>query len=346
MSFQFLQIDRLAWLWLVAAAAVVMALGIIWRRRRLRRLMEAGLAARLAAAPSLPREALRALLLALGLAAIVAALMDPRWGFTFQEVRRRGTDIVFAIDCSRSMLGEDVSPNRLQRAGEHVLETLDRLGGERVALVAFAGVGAVKCPLTLNYAAMRHAIEALAPMEGQRGGSMLAAALDVGADAFVDDGPQSKVLIVLTDGDDQESAPEDLVSELKERGVTLVVVGLGDSSEGARVPILVGGQKRYLTYEGQEVWTKMNAELLRELAVAAGGTFIGAGTKRVDLGEFYARNLAELAGEDATSETVRQAIPRFQWFLAAAFALLLLEGVLADRSGLVDARAVHAENSR
>ncbi len=341
MDLQLLQLDRIVWFWLVGAVAAIVVWGLIRRRKRIHRLIDPAALDRLANAPSIGRTAVRATMIVVALALLGIALLDPRWGYEFREARRRGMDVVFAVDCSRSMLAEDVSPNRLTRAKEYVLETIDRLAGERVALIGFAGVSAVKCPLTLNYGAMRTAVDDLDIMSGARGGSMLGEGLNAIANAFVDDGPQSKVAILLTDGDDQDSAPADVVGRLTEMGARLYVVGLGDTKDGARIPVMRDGQKVFLTDQGQEVWSRMSPEILRPLADATNGAFLPASTHRIDLGGFFSQNIAELSETELEQQSVREAIPRFQWFVGVAFTLLLLEGLLADRTVLRPIRMTH-----
>lgn len=332
MDFQLLQLDRLSWYWVTAVVAAAAIAGIIARRRRMRRLAEERLLPLLAAPPSLLRQIVRAALVTLALASTTFALLDPRWGVEFQEVRRRGLDLVITIDASRSMLARDVAPDRLSQAKLLALDVVDRLAGERAALIGFGGVAAVRCPLTLNYAALRTAINELTPMEGSRGGSSIATALSAAADAFVDDGPQSRAILLITDGDDLEGSALEVTKELAERDIKLFIVGLGDSVDGARIPITENGRTTYLLDEGREVWTKMNPELLGNLALAADGAFVPAGVKSVDLGRFYETRIAELPADDLESSTVRQYTPRFQWFIALALGVLLLESLMNDRS--------------
>jgi hypothetical protein len=210
---------------------------------------------------------------------------------------------------------------------------VDRLGGERAAVIGFAGVAAVKCPLTLNYAALRTAINELPVMEGARGGSSLSAAIDAAADAFIDDGPQSRAIVLITDGDDLDQSPVEIAKQLKDRNIKLFVVGLGDSIDGARIPIDLNGQKRFLTDQGREVWSKMNPEVLSAMALAADGAFLPAATKTIDLGQFYETRIAEIPADELESATIRQLIPRFQWFIAAAIAMLIIESLVSDRAG-------------
>jgi Ca-activated chloride channel family protein len=156
------------WAWAVLAIAVLAVVRTRGRMRALRTFAEDPLLRAIAPRAGLARPAARVAFSVLGLAALVPALMDPRWGAEVEEIRRRGADVFFLVDVSRSMTAEDASPNRLQRARELVDETVEILGGDRVGLIEFAGTAAMRVPLTLNYGAFRTSLAELKPLSGRR----------------------------------------------------------------------------------------------------------------------------------------------------------------------------------
>jgi len=265
----------------------------------------------------------------------VFALLDPRWGVRYEQVQRRGIDILFIVDVSRSMLAEDVKPNRLGRAKQYINDIVEELGGDRVGLISFAGTAALKCPLTIDYGALRLSLHELGPESSARGGSLLGDALRLAGQCFTDEAKDAKVVIVFSDGEDQTSYPTEAARQLVEQtGARIFTVGLGDSNEGARIPIRDSRGITYLTYNGEEVWSKMNPDLLQEIALTGQGAYVPAGTQAADLGPVYREKIAPMSTRELESGRVEIRDPQFQWFAGAGLALLLLESWLSDRKSM------------
>lgn len=340
-GFQFAQPAAALWLWLVLAAVALAVVGLRRRRRLLALVAEHALLARLAPNLDLSRAWLRAALSALAMVALSLALMDPRWGMQVEQVQRHGMDAIFVIDVSRSMLAGDATPSRLDRAKQFALDASEALEGDRVGLVDFAGVAAMRTPLTLNYAAFRQAVQNLEPKGASRGGTMLGEAIRMAANSFPSGDKGSRAIIVLSDGEDMDSRPAEAAQRaFEEQGVRVFTVGIGDSRDGARIPVTgPDGQKRHLVHEGQEVWSKMNPDTMRDIAKAGGGAFIPAGTAQLDMAAVYRDSLAGLERVDQEASLVKRQTPRFQWFAGAALLLLVIEGVITDRRVVKETRA-------
>lgn len=332
MDIRFDRLESLHWLWLVLAVVVVIAAGFRLKRRDALRFAAASMLPRLMPDASRARQYLRATLVVAAMTLVVAAMLDPRWGIIFRQVRQRGVDIVVVLDVSRSMLAEDVRPNRLGRARQYIGDLLDHLSGDRVALVTFAGTAALKCPLTVDYGALRLGLDNVSPDTVPRGGSLLGDALRMAVGAFTDEVPDHKLIIVFTDGEDHGSYPLEAARGLaEEHGVPIYTVGIGDSTDGARIPVEVDGQRVYLTYEGQEVWSKMDPGMLRDIALASGGAFLPVGTGTVEMGRIYEDRMEPAAKREFDTATVRRRHPRHQWFTGLALALLLVEAFIGNR---------------
>jgi Ca-activated chloride channel family protein len=324
----------LHWLWLVGLLAAILWWSARRQRDAVRRWADAPLFARLA--PSFrPGALLLRGMLAVGAAAALSlALADPRGGTVPVDVQRRGIDVIFVLDVSRSMLAEDAAPNRLERAKQFIGDAVDRMAGDRAGLIAFAGTPVLKSPLTLNYGAFKLALQELTPQDSARGGSLLGDAIRVATDAFTDDVKGGKAILIFSDGEDMESFPVEAARRaFEERGVRTYAVGLGDSGEGARIPVeRQSGRNReraWLVHEGKEVWSKMDPELLTETALAGGGAFIPAGTKLVDMGEVYEAAVARIGRRDFETTATKRTIPYFQWCAVLALALLVASSVSA-----------------
>ena len=320
--------DALLLLWAIPPLAVLLVLASLRRRRALLRF--AGGRPRLHAGRRNARP-LKGGLLVAALVLIVAALARPGWTPETRTVERRGRDVVFVVDVSRSMLAEDLAPNRLERSKLAILDTLEVLGGDRVALVAFAGTAVVKSPLTFDYGFVRSAVERLSIGSVSRGGTLIGDALRVVRDAVFGDraGPFRDV-VLITDGGDMDSLPVQAAGELGALGVRVIAVGLGDETTGQPIPDADSGGG-YLQDEGRPVLTALDAGALRELAgVTPGGRYVNVATGNFDLGALYAQLIAG-ADRRLLESTEREVFrERFQLFLAAALALLALEFLLPD----------------
>jgi Ca-activated chloride channel family protein len=320
-------------LWLIAAAAITM-LGVgtaLWRRRAATRFADAALVDRIAPGLSLSRGMWRAVLLGGAACCLSVALMDPRAAEQTEEVTRRGADVMFVVDVSRSMLAEDASPNRLERARTFISDAIDAMGGDRAGLIDFAGVAAVRAPLTLNYDALKAAVDGLEPKDSRRGGSMLGDAIRLAAESFPTD-DAGHAIVILSDGEDMGSDPVDAAKESAERGIRIITVGIGDPREGARIPVGDGPNRRFLVHDGEEVWSRMDAATLRDVADATGGLYVPAGTAQVELGEILTRTFNDLERTEGDSSVARTTAPLFQWPAGLALALLVIESMVSARA--------------
>ena len=263
-------------------------------------------------------------------ASLVVAAAGPRFGVFFEPVKERGADLVVLLDVSRSMLSEDVAPNRLERAKSDVKDLVARVVGHRLGLVAFAGKAVVSCPLTTDRAFFKSVLDQVGPGSAPRGGTAIGDALRVGLAALPAQHDRDQALLLITDGEDQDSYPLEAAAVAAERGVKIFTVGLGDPKEGARVPVRGDdGTRTFLKHDGQEVWSKMQESLLTDLATKTGGAYVPARTSNYDLGEIYEKHLADLAAGDIREEKRKRLFPQFQLFLALGLGLSLLELLIA-----------------
>ena len=312
------------WLLALAGLPVVAAMFLFaarGRSTRLARLLDPRLHAKLVRPP---RGGLRAaLLLGAGALAIIA-LARPLGTETNDRLVRRGNDVVFVIDVSRSMLATDVAPSRLDRAKQIARDGLAAMRGDRVAIVAFAGSGVIKAPLTSDIPFVRLAIDELSPESVARGGSNVGDALRETATSLfgnTDDG-RHRDIVLITDGDDHESFPVEAAAALRDHRARLITIGLGRLS-GAIVPDQSG---RALLFEGSPVLSRMDAETLERMALASeGGVFLPVGDGYIEFDKVY-RGLARAAKpEHSESEVQSRRAELFQWPLALCLLLLLLE---------------------
>jgi Ca-activated chloride channel family protein len=316
------------WLYLILPLGAAWLVLSLYSRRRRRRAAGAFVAqamwSRILPHDSPARFWMKLLLRETALVLGLVALAGPRFGTQFEEVIPRGADLYVLIDVSRSMLAEDVPPSRLGRAKADVAALVNRLEGERVGLIAFAGQAVVKCPLTVDYDAFRRSLEELDTASAPRGGTAIGDAIRKALEVFQARADRDQAILLITDGDDQQSYPLEAAAVAAERHVTIFTVGLGDADHGARIP-QGAAAKSYLEYKGQQVWSKLDGSLLKDVALKTSGVYVPVGTRAYDLGELYTKYLqGRRGGEEQGRKRIRRA-EQFQIFLALALAALLAD---------------------
>jgi Ca-activated chloride channel homolog len=319
------------WLYLILPLAAAWLALALYSRRRRRRAAAAFVAqsmwSRILPADSRTRFGTKLVLRELALVTGLIALAGPRFGTQSEVVVPRGSDLYVLIDVSRSMLAEDVPPSRLGRAKSDVAALVNRLDGERVGLIAFAGQAVVKCPLTVDYDAFRRSLDELDPSSAPRGGTAIGDAIRKALEVFQPRADRDHAILLITDGDDQQSYPLEAAAIAAERHVTIFTVGLGDANQGARIP-QSARDKSYLEYEGHQVWSKLDGSLLKEIALKTSGVYVPVETRAYDLGELYAKYLhGRRGGEGQARKRIRRA-DQFQLFLALALLALLADAFI------------------
>ena len=328
-------IEALHWLWLLPVVVVFFVLATIRRRHALAAFIDAGLLERIKVSVSPVRRRWKAVLVLAALAAIVAGLTRPGWNPEATTVERRGRDVVFLLDVSKSMLAEDLAPSRLERAKLAITDCVEQLEGDRVGLVVFAGTSAVKCPLTLDYGFFRMMLADVSTDSISRGGTLIGDAMRNVLDTVFDDQVKEyKDVILITDGEDHDSFPVEAAKAAGERGVRLIAIGLGDENEGRRIPITdQDGRKTFLKYNGQEVWSRLDADTLRKMVNNTdGGRYLNVSTGTFDLGAIYMQLVASAEKKDLESKTIERYEERFQIFLGLALLCLAAELVISERT--------------
>ena len=329
-------------LWLLFAVPVILLPAYIWcfwqKARTLRVLAGREMLKKINNAVSIRKQIFKAFLLLAAFVSIVVALTEPKWNPQAQKIRRRGRDICILLDTSRSMLAEDIKPNRLQRSKIAISDLLETLAGDRVAIVTFAGNSVVKCPLTQDYAFVRMALADISVESTSRGGTMIGDAIRKATEEVFDrQSRKFKDIILITDGEEHEgyeSFPVQAAEKAAAEGIRIIAIGLGDENEGSRIPITgPDGERTFMKYKGQEVWTRLGGDLLRNIVyVTEGGKFlsVGPGTT-LDLGQIYENLIASAEKRELESATMLTYDERFQIFIALALILLICEAFINER---------------
>lgn len=327
--------EWLAALWAAPAALVLAGVALALRREAARRFVEAGLLPSMAPARSAARLVVRGALLALALGLAASALARPQWGKSDQTIRKQGRDVCFVIDVSRSMLAEDLVPNRLERAKLWVSDVLAKMKGDRVAIVVFAGVPLVKCPMTLDYGFARLALQDVSTESVSRGGTLIGDALRLAlTEVFEPDDPSFKDIILITDGEDHESFPVDAAKQAGEAGVRIIAIGVGDEDAGRPIQITDArtGERTVVKYKGEPVLSRLDAATLREVAAASrDGVYFNVATGTIELDTVYNRLVRQAEQKELEATQKVRYEERFQIFLGGALACLAAAGLISER---------------
>ena len=322
------------WLWLAfLGPVVVVALqrySALMRRKQLARIAAPEVVRELTRSHSPARRMVKEAMLALAVGFIGLALARPQWGEEKErETQLRGEDIVFALDCSRSMLAADVSPNRLQRAKLAIMEFVRRHADGRVGLVAFAGQAFLQCPLTPDHDAFRDALTAMDERTIPVAGTDIGRALDEAYRAMDKKVPR-KVIVLITDGEDLEKGGVKKAETLATNGVVVFTIGVGTPT-GAEIQMLneQGQPALVRDNQGAPVRSRLDEPTLRAVATATKGAYHPLGA----LGEGLARVRNALALQASAGDTSgsKRGVDRFHWFVAAVLLLVVVESLVGTR---------------
>jgi Ca-activated chloride channel family protein len=274
---------------------------------------------------------LKGLFLVIAVFFIILACAGPRWGFHLQEVQRRGVDIVFLLDVSASMQAEDVKPDRLERAKREITDFLKIAAGDRIGLVLFAGDAFVQCPLTLDYDAIAMFLGSVGvdtlPVPGTDMGQGIKTALN----AFDFKSAIDKVIVMITDGEDNEGRGLQQTDKAMDKGVKIFVYGIGEPS-GAPIPDETGGFKKDKI--GNLILSKLNEKDLRSIAEAADGRYVRSVTGDLDLDRLYFEGIKiKTEAKELESGKIKIFEERFYIFIWIAFVFLVMEGLIGLKPG-------------
>lgn len=330
-----IQFDEKIYFYLLAIIPV-MALTFfflqIWKKKTQKRFAETKLLKRLAPERSSFKSTVKLIFLLTGLAFLILGLVDPKIGTKLETVKREGVDIVFAIDVSKSMLAEDIAPNRLEKAKRIVSEIINQLASDRIGIIAYAGQAYPQLPITTDYGAAKMFLQSMNTDMLSSQGTAIDAAIDLASTYYDDSQQTNRVLFIVSDGEDHsENSTVNAVEKATEYGIRIFTIGVG-KEKGGPIPIKRNGIVESLKKDsqGEVVITKLNESVLSEIAERGNGDYIdGSNTdsaveyikeelNRMDKTEFEAKQFAEYKDQ-------------FQWFLAAGFLFLFLDIFVLDR---------------
>ncbi len=337
---QFEHYEYLWLLWLVPMIVLVYAWSFYRKSKLLKRFATPAMLQRINRTVSRPGQIVKAGLLVYVIIAITIALTQPLWNPHTKRNTLQGRDVVVLLDVSRSMLAEDIYPNRLERAKLWIKDLLDDIEGDRVGIVAFAGSTAIVSPLTSDYNFIQLALDDVTYATASQGGTNIGDAIRKATEEIFDKQENDfKDIILITDGDDHESFPLEAAKVAAQAGIRIFAIGIGNDKDGTPIPIIdENGRKSFLKYEGEIVKVKLNGESLREIVYATpGGRYFNVGTGTIeDFGKEYLK-ISQSSGKKDV-ETVSRLVydQKFQIFLAIGLILLIIEVFVSERNSTVE----------
>jgi Ca-activated chloride channel homolog len=323
------------WVW---ALLVIPVLALFFARAeqqgvaRLREFVSPRLLPQLAATVNRGRRVLRFCLLLLGLALAIVSLARPQRGYIYEDVKRRGLDLLFAFDTSRSMLSNDVQPNRLERVKLAGQDLVDQLQGDRVGLIAFAGRAFLQAPLTIDYEAAVESINDLDTKTIPEGGTNISEAINLALSTFGKSAAGNRALIIFTDGEELSGDAAKVAKTAADAGVRIFTVGVG-TVQGSLIPVQSddGGTAFVKDSAGQVVKSKLDEKRLREIAQATGGFYLHLEDGPRTMSQLYSQGLANMKAAEIDARLGRRPIERYEWSLSAAMLALTMSMLIGER---------------
>ncbi len=318
---------------IIPAAIVLFIFAQMRRRRRLERFASSSLLAQLTPSASPARLRTKFVLYSLALAFLILAAARPQVGSKLREEHQKGIEMMLVVDVSNSMMAEDFEPNRLDRTKFAIDRVVESMKQDRIGVVAFAGEAQVQLPITSDYRMARAFARKLSPQMVRTQGTDLGAAIKLATMSFSSQSEGSRVMILITDGENHESDALVAAQAAAEKGIAIYTIGIG-TPEGA--PVMIGGE--YLTDEnGDMVVSKLDEKMLQEIASTTGGAYVRATKQSIGLKEIVDR-LKELDESDLATTRFEAFDEQFQYPLVVALLLLLIEWLILDRRNPLLAR--------
>ncbi len=321
---------------IILIGILLLAIFVFWaiakKKKLLQRFGDIPLILKNAPYISFPRQVSKAAILLLALVFVTAALARLQFGTHLELLKREGIDLIVALDVSNSMLAQDLKPNRLVKAKQEINAIIDRLKGDRIGLVAFAGEAFAQCPLTLDYSAARFLLNSIDNMSVSQQGTSLSAAMDRATDGFEKMEKKHKVLLLMTDGEDQEGGVIEAAEEARKEGIKIYTVGIGNP-QGEPIPVLdrKGMQVGFKKDEaGQVIVTRLDEETLQKVALATGGKYYRATAGEMELEKIF-DEITKMEKKELEGTLVTRFDDRFQWPLLLGIFLIVVEFLMPER---------------
>jgi Ca-activated chloride channel family protein len=328
--FRFANPDFLYLLLLLPIIILLFIIDSIRKRRALLRFGNSGLVKSLVPEMSRIRPLIKIILQVLAISAGIIMLARPQFGSKIEDVKKQGVEVIIALDVSNSMLAEDIQPDRLTRAKQAISRLVDNLDNDKIGLIVFAGDAYTQIPVTTDYVSAKMFLSTINPDMVPKQGTAIGAAISLGIRSFSPGEGKSKAMIIITDGENHEDDPIKSSEEASKAGIVIHTIGIG-STEGVPVPLLTNGKKDYLKdVEGNTVITKLDEDILKKIAISAGGSYVRASNSNIGLDEIFSE-IKKMKKQELESSMYTEYNDQFQIFAALSLFILLVDFMVMDR---------------
>jgi Ca-activated chloride channel family protein len=316
---------------LLPILACIFFFNMYWKRKKQREFGDLELVKKLTPEHSVFKPFLKLGVILLALAALILGLVNPKIGTKMETVKREGIDIVFAVDVSKSMLAEDVAPSRLEKSKQLVSQIVNQLGNDRIGIVAYAGSAFPVLPITTDYSVAKMFLQSMSPDMVSSQGTSLDEAIKLSATYFDEKSKTSKLLILISDGEDHSEGAEAAAEEANKLGMKIITIGIG-TEKGATIPLKKNGVVESFQRDNNNeiVITKLNQEGLKAIAKATKGGYVYGGNTKEVL-DYVKNALDNIQKTEFEATQMADFQSQFQWFIGIAFVLLFIDLFLLER---------------
>jgi len=318
-------------LFTIVGLMVLFLLVLLWKKHTQKKFANTKALKSLSPDKSKFKPWLKVIVLSLAIASLSLALVNPKIGTKIETVTRAGVDVVFALDVSKSMLAEDIAPNRIEKSKQLITQIINSLGGDRVGIIGYAGSAFPQVPITTDFSTTKLFLSSMNTNMVSSQGTAITEAIKMAETYYNDEDQVNKVLFIISDGEDHEGNISAIVNEAANSGIRIFTIGVG-SVKGAPIPIKRNGILQHYKRDenNEQVMTRLNTETLTQIANGANGKYIdGSNTK--DVIEEVTTILNGMNQKEFEATQFTDFKDRFQWFLGLALLLLVLDVLLLER---------------
>lgn len=331
--FRFGNPEYLYLLLIIPVLIVLFALAQYYKKKALDKFGELNVIEQLMPFVSKSRPVLKFVFLSIAIVSIVFALSDPQFGSKLEKVKRKGAEIIIALDVSNSMLAEDIKPNRLERAKQAISKLIDNMENDRIGLIVFAGDSYIQVPVTSDFSAAKMFLSSINTNIVSKQGTAIGSAIDLAMNSFTPENEMEKALIIITDGENHEDDAVKAAELAHEKGISVHTIGMG-SPQGAPIPLQKGyGQTVFQRdNDGNTVISKLDQGMLQKISSAGGGIFIRANNTQTGLNKLFER-INKMEKKEMEERVYTDFEHRFQYLLGIALFFILLDIIIPERKG-------------
>jgi len=328
------QLEETKYFYLFITIAILLVMFLLvsfWKLRKQREFADLTMLSQLSPQKSKFKPILKIVVITLGLSFLILALVNPKMGTQLKTIKRQGVDIVFALDVSKSMLAEDIAPNRLEKAKQIIAKIIDKLGSDRVGIIIYAGNAYPLLPITTDHGAAKMFLKNAGPDLVSSQGTAINEALKLAKTFFDDDTQTNRFLFIISDGEDHEENASQMAKEILNEGIKTYTIGVG-SNKGAPIPIKRNG--KFIGYKkdnkDEVVITKLQVETLKEIAKNGKGKYI-YGNKTSKTIEYVEELLLKADKKEFETKQFSDYKDQFQWFVGIGLLFLVIDVFLLNK---------------